>query len=561
MNRPWLRHYDPGVPAEVKVPEESVPWLLWRAAERFPDLPALNFYGRRTTYAALRDQAARLASGLRELGLAPGERLAILLPNCPQLVAAYFAALSLGAVLVLINPLNSPTEVRYQVEDSGARILLALDHLLPKAAGLLEDGKLTRLIVTSLTEVLPWPLSWLYPLKAWRQGLPRGCPPEPGYARYARLLTSPPRPEPPRPTPEEVAVLQYTGGTTGVPKAAVLTHANLMANVAQINAWMPRVKVGEERLVGLLPLFHAFGLTVCLNWPVSVAAQILLLPRFEIREFLRLLRRDRPTILPGVPTLFVGLIHHPHIREVDFSCLWACVSGSAPLPAEVRESFERLTGCPILEGYGLTEASPVTHFTPFGGPRPGGSIGVPFPGTEARIVDDVTGERDLPPGEVGELIIRGPQVMQGYWGRPEETALVLRNGWLYTGDLARMDEAGYFYIMDRKKDIIISAGYKIFPREVEEVLFQHPGIKEAVVVGVPDPYRGEMVQAVIVPQPGARLTPEEVQAFCRERLAAYKVPRRVEFRAELPKSAVGKVLRRRLREEGRPSLAAGSEPA
>ncbi len=556
MNRPWLRHYDPGVPPEISVPADSVPWLLWRAAARFGDRPALNFYGRLTTYATLRDQAARLAQGLAELGLAPGERLALLLPNCPQLVTAYFAALSLGAVVVLINPLNSPHEVRHQVEDSGARLLVALDHLLPKAAGLLADGALRRIIVTSLTEALPWPLNWLYPLKAWRQGLPRGYPKGVGHVRYARLLASPPRPEPPRPTPADVAVLQYTGGTTGTPKAAILTHANLMANVAQINAWLPQVRAGQERLVGLLPLFHAFGLTVCLNWPVSVAAQVLLVPRFEIREFLGLLRKGRPTLLPGVPTLFVALIHHPEIREVDFSSLWACVSGSAPLPAEVRTSFERLTGCTILEGYGLTEASPVTHFMPFGGRRPLGSIGVPFPGTDARIVDAVAGERELSPGEVGELVVRGPQVMQGYWRQPEETARVLRDGWLYTGDLARMDEEGYFYIIDRKKDLIISAGYKIFPREVEEVLFRHPGIKEAVVVGVPDPYRGEMVQAVIVPQPGAQLTPEEVQAFCRERLAAYKVPRRVEFRAELPKSAVGKVLRRRLREERHPPAAA-----
>ena len=557
MGFPWLNHYDPGVPPQVEVPREAVPWLLWQAAERFPRLPALDFYGRCTTYATLREQAARLARGLEELGLAPGDRLAFLLPNCPQLVAAYFAALSLGAVAVLLNPLNSPAEVRHQVENSGARLLVALDHLLPKAAGLLTDGTLSHIIVTSLSEALPWPLSWLYPLKAWRQGLPRGYPAEAGYIPFRRLLSGPPHPGPPRPGPGDVAVLQYTGGTTGVPKAAVLTHANLMANVAQINAWMPRVKVGKERLVGLLPMFHAFGLTVCLNWPVSVAAQVLVLPRFEIREFLRLLRRARPTILPGVPTLFVALIHHPDIRKVDFSRLWACVSGSAPLPAEVREAFERLTGCPILEGYGLTEASPVTHFTPFSGRRPVGSIGLPFPGTEAKIVDALTGERELPPGEVGELILRGPQVMQGYWQNPGETALVLRDGWLYTGDLARMDEDGYFYIIDRKKDLIISAGYKIFPREVEEVLYRLPQVKEAVVYGAPDPYRGEVVTAVIVPQPGSTLTPEEVQTFCREHLAAYKVPRRVEFRPELPKSAVGKILRRRLREEGREDEAEG----
>jgi long-chain acyl-CoA synthetase len=548
MGFPWLRQYDPGVPAEVEPPRRAVPWLLWDAADRVPHLPALTFYGRTTTYGQLRQQTACLAQGLKELGLSPGERLGIMLPNCPQLATAYSAALALGAVAVLLNPLNSPKEVRYQVEDSGARMLVVLDHLLPKAQESLEAGLLERVIVTSLREALPWPLSWLYPLKAWRQKLPQGYAPGPGRLSLNGLLKSPPLDRPPVPMPEDVAVLQYTGGTTGISKAAILTHANLMTNVAQINAWMKQVRFGGERIVGLLPLFHAFGLTVCLNWPLSIAANVLLLPRFEITDFLRLLKRQRPTILPGVPTLFVALINHPQTGSLDFSRLWACVSGSAPLPAEVRESFEQLTGCRILEGYGLTEASPVTHFNPFMGKRPPGSIGLPFPGTEARIMDPETGERELSIGEVGELCLKGPQVMAGYWRRPEETALVLRDGWLYTGDLARMDEDGYFYIIDRKKDLIISAGYKIFPREVEEVLYQHPRVKEAVVLGCPDRYRGEVVKAVIVPQGGTELTPEEVIAFCQDRLAAYKVPRLVEFRGELPKSTVGKILRRQLRE-------------
>ncbi len=549
MGYPWLHHYDAGVPAQVEPPNRALPWLLWDTAHRSPHLPALTFFGRVTTYGRFRDQAARLAQGLKELGLQPGERFAIMLPNCPQLAVAYYAALALGAVVVLINPLNSPTEVRYQLEDSGAAMLLVLDHLLPKVQGALHDGLVRKIIVTSLAEALPWPLSWLYPLKAWRQGLPRGYPPGPGLLSLQGLLKSPPLPDPPVPGPQDLALLQYTGGTTGISKAAVLTHANLMANVAQINAWMKRVRYGGERIVGLLPFFHAFGLTVCLNWPLSIAANVLLLPRFEINEFLKLLQRARPTILPGVPTLFVALINHPQTARLDFSALWACVSGSAPLPGEVREGFERLTGCKILEGYGLTEASPVTHFNPFEGKRPPGSIGLPFPGTAAKIVDPATGTQELPVGAVGELCVQGPQVMAGYWRKPEETALALRDGWLYTGDLARMDEDGYFYIIDRKKDLIISAGYKIFPREVEEVLYQYPGVKEAVVFGCPDSYRGEVVKAVIVPQPGATLTVADVQAFCQERLAAYKVPRAVEFRPELPKSSVGKILRRRLREE------------
>ncbi len=563
MSLPWARHYDPGVPGQIDPPDRSVPWLLSQAAARAPHVPALVFFGRRLTYAALKEQAARLAQGLADLGLEQGERLAVMLPNCPQLVLTYYAALHLGAVVVLMNPLLSPKEIREQLLDSGARFLVVLDHLLPKAEEASAEINLEQVIVVRLAHYLTWPLSWLYPLKAWWQSLPQGFRSRPGRTAWTGLLKASPLADPPRPRTEDIAILQYTGGTTGTPKAAILSHGNLMANVAQINAWMQQVRYGQERVVGLLPLFHVFGLTVCLNWSVSQAATVLLLPRFEIQEFVRMLKKHRPTILPGVPTLFVALCNHPELPRIDFSSLWLCVSGSAPLPLEVREKFESLSGCRILEGYGLTEASPVTHFNPLLGKRPSGSIGLPFPGTLAKVVDEATGVRELPPGEVGELIIRGPQVMQGYWQRPEETALALRDGWLFTGDLARMDEDGYFYIIDRKKDMIISAGFKIFPREVEEVLYQHPQVKEAVVYGVADDYRGEVVKAVIVPRDEANLTEDEVRDFCRPRLATYKLPKFIEFRRELPKSMVGKVLRRRLREEdhhGRASPGPASSP-
>ncbi len=549
MSFPWLKHYDPGVPPEVAPPQASVPWLLGQAAAKAPDAPALIFYGKTLTYRAFQEQAARVAQSLKALGLLPGERLAILLPNCPQLALTYHAALHLGGVAVLLNPLNSPKEIREQLADSGSRYLVVLDHLLPKADEALKELDPVQVFVADLADYLPWPLSWLYPLKAWRQGLPRGFAPAPGRRAWRELLQAPPLDEAPRPQADDIAMLQYTGGTTGTPKAAVLTHKNLLANVAQISAWMPRVRFGEERVVGLLPFFHAFGLTVCLNWAVSQAAAVIVLPRFEISGFLKMLKKGKPTILPGVPTLFVGLINHPELPGIDLSGLWCCVSGSAPLPLEVREKFESLSGCRILEGYGLTEASPVTHFNPYEGLRPAGSIGLPFPGTLAKVVDEKTGLTELPAGEVGELCIRGPQVMTGYWRRPEETALVLRDGWLFTGDLARMDENGYFYIIDRKKDLIINAGFKIFPREVEEVLYQHPKVKEAVVYGVPDAYRGEVVKAVIVPQDGVNLIESEILDFCRPRLAAYKMPALIEFRQELPKSMVGKVLRRTLREQ------------
>ncbi len=549
MTFPWARHYDPGVPLEVEAPKQSVPWLLSQTASQSPDAPALSFFGKTITYRTLKEQTARVAQSLKTLGLTPGERLAILLPNCPQLALTYHATLHLGGVVVLLNPLLSPKEIKQQLADSSSRYLVVLDHLLPKAAEAYEELDLAHVFITGLADYLPWPLSWLYPLKAWWQGLPIGFKPGPGRQAWRRLLAAPPLTEPPQPQPDDIAILQYTGGTTGTPKAAILTHRNLMANVAQINAWMQRVRYAAERVVGLLPFFHSFGLTVCLNWTLSQAAQVIVLPRFEINDFLKMLRQYKPTILPGVPTLFVALINHPELPKIDLSSLWACVSGSAPLPLDIREKFESLSGCRILEGYGLTEASPVTHFNPYEGKRPPGSIGLPFPSTEAKVVDEETGTQDLPQGEVGELIIRGPQVMAGYWGKPEETALVVRDGWLYTGDLAKMDGDGYFYIIDRKKDLIINAGFKIFPREVEEVLYQHPKVKEAVVYGFPDSYRGEVVKAVIVPQEGAYLTEGEVRDYCQPRLATYKLPTIIEFRRELPKSMVGKVLRRTLQEE------------
>jgi len=549
MTFPWIGHYDPGVPGEIGPVSGTIPHLLLQAAAKSPQSPALAFFGRTLTYGALDAQVARLAQAFRNLGVAPGERVAFLLPNCPQLVLAYHAALRLGAVAVPLNPLLSPKELNYQLADSGARWLVVLDHLLPKVEETRARGGLAQVIVTGLADFLPWPLKWLYPFTARRQGLALGFKAGPGLLAWRDLLQSPPLDAPPLPQLQDLAVLLYTGGTTGVPKAAALTHANLLANVAQINAWLPQVRYGAERLVGLLPFSHSFGLTVCLNWPISQGALIIVLPRFEIQMFLKALKKYRPTMLPGVPTLFVALINHPDLPRCDLSSLWACISGSAPLPLEVRDRFEGLTGCRILEGYGLTEAGPVTHINPIAGRRPPGSIGLPLPGTAVRIMDQENGARELPPGEVGELVLKGPQVMEGYWQKPGETALALRDGWLYTGDLARMEADGYFYIVERKKDMIISGGYNIYPREVEEVLYQHPGVKEAVALGWPDAYRGEVVKVVIVPQDGLQLTAAEIQAFCQPQLAAYKVPKLVEFRRELPKSQVGKVLRRVLREK------------
>jgi long-chain acyl-CoA synthetase len=550
MTLPWAQHYDPGVPLTVGPVTTSLPSLLLHAAQRSPQAPALVFFGRILTYGDLNTLTARLARAFMSLGLAEGTRVGIFLPNTPQLVIAYHAVLRLGAVAVMLNPLLSAKELGYQLTDSGARWLIVLDHFLPKLQEIETQVDLEQTIITSLTDSLPWPLKWLYPFKARREGLALGFAPAPGRHSWRDLLKHPPLTDASLPEPSDLAVLQYTGGTTGTPKAAMLTHANLMVNVAQIDAWLSRVRYGEERLMGLLPFSHSFGLTACLNWPMSKGAMIIVLPRFEINSFLKAMQKYRPTMLPGVPTLFVALVNDPRLPRLDLSALWACISGSAPLPLEVRDRFESLSGCTMLEGYGLTEAAPVTHLNPIQGKRPPGSMGLPLPGTLAKVVDAETGSRELPPGAEGELVIQGPQVMAGYWRNPEETAMVLRDGWLYTGDLARMDEDGYFYIVERKKDLIIAGGYKIYPREVEEVLYQHPGVREAAAFGVPDAYRGETVKVVIVPQDGVSLTAADIEAHCRHLLAVYKVPKIIEFRTELPKSLVGKVLRRALREAG-----------
>jgi len=450
---------------------------------------------------------------------------------------------------VMLNPLLSAKELKHQLADSGARWLVLLDHFLPKLMEIRDQVDLTHIIITSLTDSLPRPLKWLYPFKARRDGLSMGFEPGPDRYSWRELLKHPPLTDIALPQSGDLAVLQYTGGTTGTPKAAKLTHANLMVNVAQISAWLPRVQYGQERLMGLLPFSHSFGLTACLNWPMSQGAMIIVLPRFEINGFFKVMQKYRPTMLPGVPTLFVALINDARLPKLDLSALWACISGSAPLPLEVRDRFESLSGCTMLEGYGLTEAAPVTHFNPIHGKRPPGSMGIPMPSTLAKVVDRETGSRELLSGEEGELVIQGPQVMAGYWDNSPETALVLRDGWLYTGDLARMDEDGYFYIIERKKDMIIAGGYKIYPREVEEVLYQHHGVKEAAAFGVSHAYRGETVKVVIVPRDGIRLSAAEIESHCRKLLAVYKVPKIIEFRSELPKSPVGKVLRRVLKEE------------
>lgn len=544
----WQSQYDLEVPATLTIPALTLPDLLYQAAAACPLQPAISFFGNTIPYRQLTQLVRQAAAGLAQLGLEPGQRLALLLPNCPQTIISYYAALHVGAIVVMINPLAAPREILEQLQRSGATLLVALDHLAPKLREIMAQSPLRQVVVTSLREFLPFHLKYLYRLQAWRQKQQVG--PDPGQVAWRELLSQDQHQTPALAAKsEDIAILQYTGGTTGVPKAAVLTHRNLVSNVWQINAWLHHCRFGQERILAVLPYFHVFGMTAGMNWPLNLGGTIILLPRFDATQVLKTIHRQRPTVFPAVPTIFIALLNHPDLQRYDLTSLWGCISGSAPLPREVQIRFEALTKGRIIEGYGLTETSPVTHLNPIKRGGKPGSIGLPFPNTACRIVDAATGTQDVPPGEVGELILQGPQVMSGYWQNPTETALAIRDGWFYTGDLARMDEDGYFYIVDRKKDLIIASGFNVYPREVEEVIHQHPAVQEVVVFGVPEAYRGETVAAVIVPRAGATLTAAEIMQFCRERLAAYKVPTIIEFRADLPRTLVGKVLRRQLRQE------------
>jgi long-chain acyl-CoA synthetase len=548
--KPWLAHYDPGVPHEVEVP--SIP--LWRfledSARRFPNQVALEFLGKTLTYQELWDKSRRFAQGLRELGVKPGDRVAIMLPNTPQFVIAFFGTLMAGGVGVNVNPLYTPRELRHQLQDAGAETLVILDHLLPRFLEVERETPVKRVVVTGIKDFLPFPKNLLYPLKAKKDKLPLGFPKREGFYAFQSLLQHPPA-TPHASDPEDLALLQYTGGTTGISKGAMLTHRNLVANVLQIDAWDSTAKdlLGKGVMLGALPFFHVYGMTVAMNYGLYSGYKIVLLPRPEIHAVVEAIEKHGVTHFPGVPTLYVAFNNFPGIEKRNVKSIRICLSGAAPLPVEVAKGFEEITGARLLEGYGLSEASPVTHSNPVLGPVKKGSIGMPFPSVDAKVVDEEG--KEVPLGEVGELIVKGPNVMKGYWNRPEETQKALKDGWLFTGDLARMDEDGYFYIVDRKKDMIIAGGYNIYPREVEEVLYQHEAVQEAAVVGVPDPYRGETVAAFIVLKGDYRgkVMEKDIEAFCRENLAAYKVPRIIQFRDSLPKSSVGKILRRELRDE------------
>ena len=550
MEKTWHRFYDEGVPYDIDPPQDPLFVYLERSAQEFPQMTATEFVGARVTYQQLADQVRMFAASLSQLGVEPGDRVAIMLPNCPQTIITYYAVLSIGGVAVMTNPMYVERELAHQLRDAGAKVLVGLDHLYPRIDRVWKDTGVKQLVITSIRDYLPFPLNFLYPFKAKKQNLNMKVPYGGSIHSLKRLVQDSPG-NPPRPEVDvdDLALLQYTGGTTGVAKGVMLTHRNLVANVMQVTAWLPTLNCGEERFVCVLPFFHVFGMTTAMNWPIYLAATMTLLPRFETKDFLKTINKSRPSIALLVPTIFTALINYPEISKYDLSSINYVVSGSAPLPVEIMKRFEQLTGSVILEGYGLTESSPVTHVNPVKSKRKAGSIGIALPSTDCRITDLETGTEEQQVGQTGELVIKGPQVMKGYWNMDEETAQTIKDGWLYTGDIAHMDEDGYVFIVDRKKDMIIAGGFNIYPRDIDEVLYEHPKISDAVTIGVPDEYRGETVKVFVVVKPGETLTKEEVIAHCKEKLAAYKVPRLVEFRDELPKTMVGKVLRKELRAE------------
>ncbi|MDE0582293.1 MULTISPECIES: AMP-binding protein [Planococcus] len=549
--KPWLAHYPAEVPHTLTYPSMPVQEYLTKAYEDFPQKTAIHFLGKDLSYEELYQSAMKMANYLQKLGIQKGDRVSIMLPNCPQAVISFYGILYAGGVVVMTNPLYTEREISYQMKDSGAKAIIALDILFPRINKVIKETDLENVIVTGIKDYLTFPKNLVYPFIQKKQ---YGMTVKVEHRGINHLFTeimktaSPQITKPPFDFDEDLALLQYTGGTTGSPKGVMLTHRNLISNATMCDAWLYKSKRGEETIMGIIPLFHVYGLTTVLILSVMQGNKMVLLPKFDPEQALKTINKQKPTLFPGAPTLYIGLLNHPDIKKYDLSSIEACLSGSAPLPTEVQEKFERITGGKLVEGYGLTETSPVTHSNLVWGERTKGSIGMPYPDTDCEIF--LPGTTDpVPNGQIGEIAIQGPQVMKGYWNRPDATAATIVDGWLLTGDLGYMDEEGQFFIVDRKKDMIIAGGFNIYPREIEEVLYEHEAIQECVVAGIPDPYRGETVKAYIVLKEGYTVTEEQLDKHCREHLAAFKVPRIYEFRKELPKTAVGKILRRSLVDE------------
>jgi long-chain acyl-CoA synthetase len=576
--RPWHATYPSDIPVSLApYPRESVFALLQNAAAGFPARPALAFFGRHLSYGWLLKEVERFSAVLAGLGVQKGDRVGLILPNCPEYVIAWYACMRIGAIAVGNNPLYTERELEHQIKDSGARVIVVLDQVYLRFGRIRDAAGVQEVIAVRLNHYMKAPLKWLAPIKfkadAKNHETPLPFIPADHQVRWWGDAMKMAGPVPPVARVEdpaaECAALIYTGGTTGLSKGAMLSHMNLVANARQASAWLPVVRQGEDGILGALPLFHSFG-TLAMNFSMTKAAKLVLVPRFEIDMVLKALSKEKPSLFPGVPRMYIALNEDPRTPKHDLKSLKACISGAAPLPMAVAKRFEAITdGAKVVEGYGLTECSPVTHANPLAGERREGSIGMPLPDTDVKLTDLDEPDRVVPQGERGEMCIQGPQVMLGYWNRPDESALMIRDGWLHTGDVAVMAPDGYFTIVDRIKDMVIVSGFNVYPTEVEAVLYHHPKILKCAVAGVPDDTTGERVKAYIVLREGETATPEEITAWCRDPeqgLTGYRVPKDIEFRDSLPETLIGKVLRRALQDEERKKAetaggAAGAPPS
>jgi len=557
MEKPWLKFYEPHVPEHLDYPETTMPAVLEETARKYPDHTALIFNNAKITFREYNEAVDRFAAALQGLGVKKGDRVAVHLLNCPQFPIAYYAALRIGGIVVPCNPVYTAREMRHQLKDSGAEVIVTLSMMYPIIKQIRAETKLRHVIVANIKTYLPPLLRILFTLFKEKKGGHRvDISGDANTYWFTDVLAKgPARPQPVELSWDDTAVLMYTGGTTGISKGAELTHQNILVNAQQCKVW---ISAGEAEDISLtaLPLYHSFAMTTCMNMDTLIGAAMLLIPNpRDLEDVLKSITKHKPTFYPGVPAMYVAINNYPDLSKYDVSSIKACVSGAAGLPVEVQKRFQELTGAKLVEGYGLSEATPVTHANPIYGENRVGTIGVPWPDTEVKIVDVETGEQVLGAGQAGELCIHGPQVMKGYWNMPEETANTLREGWLYTGDIAVMDEDGYFKIVDRKKDMILGAGgFNVYPREIEDVLYEHPKVLEVAAAGIPVAGKGERVKVYVVLKEGETATEEEIIAFCRENLAPYKVPKFVEFRTDLPKTMVGKILRRVLVEEDKKKM-------
>ena len=564
-DKPWVKSYDKGIPATIDVPNHPVQHFLEEGARRIPDNPAMVFQGREVSYKELNDAADAVAAALVANGFKKGDRAVLYMPNLPQFVIIYYGILKAGGIVIATNPMYTERELQHQLKDCGAETVFVLSRYYPLLKKVQKSGetKVKRIIVAYIKDYLPGVKSVLYGLLKEKKAGDK-VEVAAGDLTMKELLALGRRSPKPNVTVsgDDIALLQYTGGTTGLSKGAIGLHRNLVANAIMVSHWITDWKFGQDTLLGAIPFFHSYGMVTAVIFTLAIGGRIVIVPNpRDLKDVLGNINTHKPAYFPGVPAMYVGINNNPDVAagKYDVKSIRACISGSAPLLLETKQKFEKLTGGKLVEGYGLTESHVATHANPINGLNPPGSIGLPLPGVEVKVVDPIEGEQELPVGAIGELIMRGPTIMQGYWNMPNETATSLRDGWLYTGDIARMDEKGYFYIEDRKKDLIICGGYNVYPREVEEVLARHPAVLEVTVAGVPDAKRGETVMAWIVKRPDhANVTEKEIIEWSKEQLAAYKYPRIIEFREQLPKTAALKVLKRELVKEYKEHAANGS---